>query len=277
MSQFPDIKLLVRKCLAFPTFKVREMAVKSILPLSSANELVEETLNFFNSPNQDLNLVHGYLLLLSEVLKKSDLESIHSIQQSCEKWKWLNMSKCDVIQALYFKLCHEIYFVSAANDGRYAEARKNIWNLSKKGLNRLTSSGMLSYGALTSNAEIYLWGKNEFSSQADIDIVTLISHPLYEVQIATFRFLCSSQIGESQDLKSILDACLLILYSKDTKEEVLRCVGEFLGRHCKYFSGTLSSHSDFLSLCEANILADRLIDVYLPSMGSIIAMVRSLH
>lgn len=242
------------------------MAVKSIFPLSSTDELLNDSINFLNSQTYDLNLLHGHLLLVDEIIKKSDLNIISKIQNHCISWKWIGQVECDVIQALYFKLCHAIYFTTP--DEKHFEERKDLWDLSKKGLQEHGS-----YGSLTCKAEIYLCGIAEFSSEADIDIVSLKLHPLYEVQMATFKFLNSSLMHEPLNVPGILDTCLLLLTSKNTKEEVLRCASQFLGRNCKNFHGKMSLGPDIIYFFEENILANRSIEVYLPSMGSIIALV----
>jgi hypothetical protein len=272
MSQFPDIKDLIMKCFSFPTFKVREMAVKAIFPLTSTKELLEDAITFLDAQIRDLNLVHGHLLLLSEILKKSgEEEIIMNMRKHCVKWTWINMLECDLIQALYFDVCHGVYF-GILGDHNHFEARKKLWNLSQKGLKEPLSTRLSSYGSLTSKTRIYLSGFDEFSSEANVVVLDLIRHSFYEVQIAAFESLISMWHCESLDLPALLETCFCLLRTRDTKEEVLRCASDFLGKHSKSIQSEYFLASD-ISLYENNIVADHLIDVYLPSLGSIIASV----
>jgi len=246
------------------------MAVKSILPLTCTNELLENAFAFLDSQILDFNSVHGHLLLLSVILEKSEKEEIIiNMRQHCDKWQWINMVECDVIQSLYFDLCYRVYF-GASKDELHFEARHTLWNLSRQGL--MKQIGLSSYGSSTSKTRIYLSGINEFCSEADVSILDLVMHPFYEVQLATFEYLISAVVDEFLNLPAVLEACLCLVRSKETKEEVLRFCSDFLGKHSKSIHSEKYLLSD-ISLYEENIMANHLIDVYLPCMGSIMAQV----
>ena len=273
MSQFPDLKDPIMNCLAFPTFKVRELAVKSILPLCCMKDLISDAVIFLNSQILNLNLIHGYILLLTEILNRSvSQEIIFEIQKHCEKWTWIDLMQCDVIQSLYFKLCFRVYFSVWKNQESF-EARKKLWKLSRDGLRKSANLKILSYGSLTAKTVIYLPGIEEFYADADIKVASLISHPFYEVQIATFEFLNSGSLHEFLSLQEIIDSCLLLLNSQTTKEEILRCASHFLATRNITSVENISITSGMLSKFEKCVSSNFFVDVYLPCLGSLISLV----
>ena len=268
MSQFPDIRKLVMKCLSFPTFKVRQMVVKSITALSTASDLLEDAICFMDSQNLDLNCIHGYLLIISEFRENKSLLS--KLEDHCMDWNWIKHIKCDIIQALYYKICYQVYFCDEQSH-KNRTCRKELWLQSKNGLLGPCKTGILSYSTLSIYATIYMSGINEFFLDADLDISSLLLNSCYDVQLAVLEYLNTFSILEKLNLQQAAISCFKLLELANVKEEVLLRAGNFLNITVGKYQ--IDFDSKMIQSYIKRIEDERFVSIYLPCIGSMIGKV----